>query len=229
MRTLAFLVLALLAGAAQADGKARAGLVGTWGSELAGTPLTLELRADGTATFQGAAAQWQAMGDMLVVGNNAARYQLTGGRLVLTDMQGTVTVWQRAGMAKAGKGPAAPARAAAGKGSPADAQLRQLLVSSAWCSFHYNKITGATNQSRAVFLPDGTLRLGTDAQTYSSGASGSVAGQYQTGTGMRWAVQNGRLLVDSGEGPQDLNLQVNRNSAGNPILVAGGKEYAACR
>jgi hypothetical protein len=233
MRTLAVLALALLAGPAAADG--RAGLAGTWISELAGAALTLELRADGTAAAMGEMARWSVRGDRLVIGEETFRYQLAGGRLQLTDAAGTTTGWQRAGAAKAGKGAQAAAqdpgqvKAAGGRRSPVDAQLQQLLLSSAWCSFHYNKNTGTTNQSRAVFQPDGTLRLGTDAQTYNSGAAGSVAGQYQTGSGMRWAVQNGRLLIDSGEGFQDVALQVNRNSAGNPILVADGKEYAACR
>lgn len=215
----------LVAGAGRAEG-GKAKLVGSWSSELGGSPLALELRSDGTATFMGATAQWQVIGDTLVVGNNAARYKLSGGKLVLTDTQGRTTVWQRVASARGGKG--APAKPAGGKGSPVDAQLRQLLLSSAWCSFRYNKITGATNQSRAVFRADGTLYLGADAQTYTSGAAGSVAGQYQSGTGMRWSVQNGRLLVDSGEGPQDMNLKVDRNSAGNWILTADGKEYMAC-
>jgi hypothetical protein len=228
-------VMSMAAGAARADGGA---LTGRYESELFGSALVMELRADGVATMGGETARWRVSGDRLVVGDDTFRYAFDGKRLALTDAGGVVYAWRRVGgPAAAGKpaGKAAPARPApagaapAGKGSPRDAQLRQLLLSSAWCSFRYNQHTGTTNQSRAVFRPDGTIARGTSDETYNSGASGTVAGQYRGGDVWRWAVQNERLLVDTGQGLQDVNLQVKVNSAGNPILTADGTEYMRCR
>ena len=59
--------------------------------------------------------------------------------------------------------------------------------------------------------------------------TGSVAGQSAQGTIMRWKLENLRLLIDSGQGFQDVGLQGTKNSAGYPILKALGKEYMMCR
>jgi len=233
----------LAATAAHADGRA---LAGTYVSELAGPALTLQLGANGLATMAGETARWQVRGDTLVLGEESFRFRLEGGRLLLTDQAGNTLAWKRAGAAggaaagaPAGKGPrggvqagaAGPARAPAGRGSPRDEQVRQFLMSSAWCSFSYNQHTGTSRQSRGVFHPDGTISLGSNAETYNSGQAGTVAGQHQGGGTWRWVVQNERLLVDTGEGQglQDVNLQVKANSSGNPVMIAGGTEYVRCR
>jgi hypothetical protein len=118
-------------------------------------------------------------------------------------------------------------------GSAADEQARQMLMSSAWCSFSYkagmNYGNGVSNSSRVVFRPDGTMFMGTGSDSYYSGNAGSVAGQGVGQNVMRWKVQNLRLLVDSGQGFQDIGLEAYKNSAGYPILKAQGKEYSMCK
>jgi hypothetical protein len=115
-------------------------------------------------------------------------------------------------------------------GSPQDVQVRQLLLSRAWCSFSYSQTSGTSRTTRAVFRPDGILSFGSGAETYSSGAGGTVAGQHGANGFMRWQVVNGRLYVDEGGGlgPQDVNMTITLNSSGYPIIKAAGKEYSGC-
>ena len=122
-----------------------------------------------------------------------------------------------------------PAHATPAPGNQ-DEQARQLLMSSAWCSFTYNKTSGASNTRRAVFRPDGILQIGSGAESYSSGYGGTVAGQSRNASAMQWRLENMRLYVnDSGRGFQDVGLSATRNSNGSVILKADGKEYAMCR
>jgi hypothetical protein len=216
-------------------------LVGRYTMELDPNEV-LELRENGTANYSGDEMKWSVKGDQLQIGEDTVKFRMSGDRLLVAVSPGMEIAWRRSG-GKGGK--AAPQPAAAGAQVPAarpaavqqpqmggvDGQLRQLLLSSAWCSFKYNQITGATNTSRAVFYANGGLSLGTGAESYSSGAYGSVAGQSAGQSALQWKVQGGRLYVDSGEGMgfQDLGLQVKQNSNGSPILVADGKEYSSCR
>jgi hypothetical protein len=116
-----------------------------------------------------------------------------------------------------------------GGGSPQDAQLRQLLLSSAWCSFTYNQHTGTSTTRRVVFRPDGLMLTNAGGETFNSGPNGTVAGQAVDGSTSRWQVSNLRLLVDQGQGFQDVGLTGTRNSSGSPILTAAGREYSMCR
>ncbi len=125
--------------------------------------------------------------------------------------------------------PQAPAPANLGGGSPQDQQARQLLTSSAWCSFSYRSTgsggSGVSSSSRVVFRPDGTMFMGTGGESYSTGSAGSVAGQSSGGSVMRWRVENLRLLVDANDGMgfQDIGLQAYQNSSGYPVLKAQGR------
>jgi hypothetical protein len=124
--------------------------------------------------------------------------------------------------------PPAPARTTGG--SPQDAQLRALLMGSAWCSFTYNQHTGTSTTRKVVFRPDGVMLTNGGTETYNSGPNGTVSGQYGSGGASRWQVQNLRLLVDQGDGAgfQDIGLTGTKNSSGAPILQAGGREYSMC-
>ena len=111
-------------------------------------------------------------------------------------------------------------------------RLSQLLLSSPWCSFSYNKISGASHTSRVQFSQNGTWSSGSRGETYSSGQYGSVAGQHDGQAGGQWQVQDGQLLMSAP--PQSyaltpVSLQVKQNSNGYPILVADGVEYSQCR
>jgi hypothetical protein len=146
--------------------------------------------------------------------------------------------------AQAAPAPVAPPSRPPG-GAPAgataqDRQLSQLLLSSPWCSFSYSQVSGATNTSRNVFLPDGRLEASTNYEggtvnqqggstvNLGGGATGSVYSQSQGGGTLRWKVQAGQLHLDSGAGWQLVPLQVTRNSNGYPIITADGKEYSQC-
>ncbi|MDZ4863290.1 MAG: hypothetical protein SGJ01_07570 [Gemmatimonadota bacterium] len=128
-----------------------------------------------------------------------------------------------------------PAPAASG-GTPQDQQLRQLLLSSPWCSFSYSQTSGSTHTSHNVFYADGRLAVNTNYEggtvNPSGGgntATGSVATQTQGGTMIQWQVQGGQLYLDSGQGMQLAPMTVTRNSNGYPIITADGKEYSQCR
>ena len=110
-------------------------------------------------------------------------------------------------------------------------QLSQLLLSSSWCSFTYNKISGASNTTKVTFYANGQWGLGARGETYNSGANGSVYGQHDSSNGGQWAVQNGMLLMSSQAVPQLTpipDFRVTQNSNGYPILFSMGKEYSRC-
>jgi hypothetical protein len=132
--------------------------------------------------------------------------------------------------------PPAPA-----SGSPQDQQLRQFLLSSAWCSFSYSQTSGTSHTSRNVFQANGVLLIGTNREggtvtqngggsvDLGGGATGSVYGQSQGAQQARWQVQGGQLYVDMGQGMQVVAMQITRNSSGYPIITAGGTEYSQCQ
>jgi hypothetical protein len=229
-RTLATIV-ALTVGLSSVAAAQKARLVGRWQNER-DAKLVMDLRADGTATTTLGETVWSVDGAVLRIGNVPMGYAFQGKRLLISLGATKDIPHRRLGPPKkapAPKTPPAKGPAPAEGKSPGDGQLRQLLTSSPWCSFTYNKTTGTTRTSRAVFFSNGVLRLGSNTETYNSGSAGTVAGQHRGGGGMAWKVAGGRLYVDSGRGFADLNLRVTRNSAGNPILTADGKEYMRCK
>jgi hypothetical protein len=105
----------------------------------------------------------------------------------------------------------------------------QLLLSSAWCSFSYNKISGTTKTTRARFYPNGTYGFGNQRESQSSGQYGSVYGQGSGGGGGRWQIMNGELYMGEGGGPLGpVQTVLKRNSNGYPVIVADGVEYSQC-
>jgi hypothetical protein len=133
-------------------------------------------------------------------------------------------------------GQVAPAPAQAGRAAPQPARaagtspLTQLMLSSAWCSFSYNKISGASSTTRFQFFRDGTWSNGGRAESYNSGANGSYAGQTDSANRGRWEVRDEQLYMSSPQNPQLQLVQgsMTRNSSGSPIITTGGREYSAC-
>jgi hypothetical protein len=122
----------------------------------------------------------------------------------------------------------APAHAAPKK----KPDLKALLLSSAWCSFSYNKVSGTTKTKRVAFMKDGTWSAGGRRESYSSGMYGSVAGQSDSEEGGRWAVKDGRLLMSNPPDTpelEDVGLTLSYNSNGYPILASEGVEYSQCK
>ena len=105
----------------------------------------------------------------------------------------------------------------------------ELLLSSAWCTFSYSKVSGASNAKRYAFRADGTYALGSRAESGSSGPYGSVASQRDGQGGGRWRVQNGELFMSEGGPFEQVPTVLKRNSNGYPIIVADGVEYSQCR
>jgi hypothetical protein len=240
---LACLVFALIFPVAASAQIARE-LIGKYQMEVQGGDI-LELRADGTAVLAGDSMTWSVRGRQLVVGSDVMPYQIQGDRLLLT-MGSVQLAWKKVGGAALtpmqsaaaklqGRQPppeAAPPEVPAppAAGHPQDVQARQLLTSTAWCSFTYNKVSGTSTTRRVVFRPDGVMLINGGAETYSSGYGGTHAGQSSNAGAMRWRLDNQRLYVDPGDGTgfQDVNLTASRNSSGYVILQSLGREYSMC-
>jgi hypothetical protein len=118
------------------------------------------------------------------------------------------------------------------QGKPAgNDQISRLLLSSAWCSFTYNQRTGSSRSERFVYSPNGTWSTGSRAETYNSGANGTVSGQTDGSNGGRWEVRDGQLYMATWQMPQLQPLvgwRVTQNSNGYPIINYNGKEYSSC-
>ncbi len=104
----------------------------------------------------------------------------------------------------------------------------QLILSSAWCSFTYNKISGYSSTLRVRFNPNGTYRYGGRNEGQSSNIYGSVASQKDGAGGGNWRVENGELFLSEGGPFRHVPTQFKRDSSGLPIIIGDGKEYAAC-
>ena len=222
------LVLALVASTAWADQK----LVGQWA--LNGQPYMV-LNKDGTGMLEGDAFTWRVQGNTLALSaggkTNVLPYRINGSALTLQFGIIPLSLQRMGGKpAPAGRPKAAgePAGAAKGASDP----LAQLLLSSAWCTFKYNKVSGASSTFRFRFFNNGTYSNSGRSETYSSGRYGTVAGQYDNDGRGQWTVRNGQLYVSSPPEQPDLQpmpVTVSRNSSGYPIINAEGVEYSMCK
>lgn len=106
----------------------------------------------------------------------------------------------------------------------------KLLLSSAWCSFSYNKTSGYSSTNRVTFNRNGSYVTGSRAEGGSSGPYGSMASQSDGGSDGRWKVVKGELYLSEGQGELGVvHTRINRNSNGYAVIVANGVEYAQCR
>jgi hypothetical protein len=216
-----------------------------------GGPVTLTLRHDGPkqvkGTLTGNNATFEVAGEVTpqglmgaVTGPQGNLYmmaQYEGANLVVIlaepgpTGQPNVESARRIVFAKAGSGspkPGAAAPPAVADGT--DAQLSQFLTRNAWSGFTFNQRSGTSSTERIVFNGNGTVTQSSGRETYSSGPSGSVAGQYSGGQQARWRVTDGALhLSQDGVNWQPQPLQITQNSNGSPIVKSGGKEYMVCR
>jgi len=106
----------------------------------------------------------------------------------------------------------------------------ELLLSSAWCTFSYNKTTGYSNTTRVHFNKNGTYGTGGRAEGSTSGKYGSYSSQNDTSGGGRWKVTKGELYMSQGRGELGIvRTVVKRNNSGYPIILADGVEYMQCK
>lgn len=237
----ALLCALLLSGSPKTD----PALVGTW--LLLDHPF-LTLTGNGKGQMDEDPITWTADGTTLTVrgpegDSDQGRYQVQGDVLTLS-LGGTALVLQRKGAAatkapgpleraaaKVGARPAEPTAAAPAPGPKAAGAdpMSKLLLSSAWCSFSYNKVSGTSRTERFVFLPNGTWSNAARGETYNSGPNGTVAGQHDSGGGGRWEVRGGVVWMSEGDGPlTPIPGSVTTNSNGYPIITSNGREYSSC-
>jgi hypothetical protein len=106
----------------------------------------------------------------------------------------------------------------------------QLLTSSAWCTFKYNKTTGYSHTKRFQFNANGTYGSGSRGEGSSSGSGGSMASQRDAAGGGLWRVDKGELFMSEGRGRlEPVRTVLKRNNNGYPIILADGVEYSQCR
>ena len=206
-------------GASQQPGKAQCnGLVGAW----TGPDSTIVLSRDGTTVIGGIRYRYTADAKAItLVGSDGTfryPYQLKGDVLTLL-INGTVQTFRCGTQGSMPQG-------AGGGGS--GGMSESLMLSSAWCTFSYNKISGYSNTTRWVFSPNGTYSKGGRGEGYSSGYGGTMASQHNSGGGGRWKVVNGQLYIGDTI-PQPVQSVVKHNSNGSPIVVVNGVEYSRCK
>ena len=105
-----------------------------------------------------------------------------------------------------------------------------LLTSSAWCTFTYNKTTGYSHTKRVHFNANGTYGTGSRGEGRSSGSGGSMASQRDSAGSGLWKVEKGELFMSEGRARlEPVRTVLKRNNNGYPIIVADGVEYSQCR
>lgn len=203
-------------------------LVGSWG--LQATTL-YEFKSDGTGKAEGDEFRWHADGKVLFMMDEdgeqeAIPYSLEGKRLTV-EVGGSPMTLDKKGLSGAKEKPAGKSPLPQGKGD----ELGQLLLSSPWCSFSYNKTSGSSNSKRVVFSRDGSWSSGGRSEGYSSGSGGTMASQHDGEDGGRWKSESGRLFMSSSDEPSlsPVDFSVTRNSNGFPIIKADGVEYSQCQ
>jgi hypothetical protein len=199
-------------------------LVGSWLKD--GEPAA-ELRSDHTGLIDSDEIKWTADARILRFtypsGEKEKMPYTISGNVLTVEMNGKSETFTRSAARQASQKTKASAQKA-GKD-----RLSSLLLSSPWCRFEYNKISGSSHQERVVFRRDGTWDSGARSESHSSGAAGTVAGQTDSSSGGRWHVKGSSLFMSLGGGAiEDTGLSVSRNSNGYPILKTGIKEYSSC-
>lgn len=202
--------------ASQQPGKAQCnGLVGAW----TGPDSTIVLGQDGATVIGGIRYRYTADAKVItLVGSDGTfryPYQLKGDVLTLL-INGAVQTFH------------CGAQGSSPQGAGGGGMSESLMLSSAWCTFSYNKISGYSNTTRWVFSPNGTYSKGGRGEGYSSGYGGTMASQHNSGGGGRWKVVNGQLYIGDTI-PQPVQSVVKHNSNGSPIVVVNGTEYSKCR
>ena len=217
-------------------------------NEQGGT-VTLVLKQDGpknvSGTLTGNNTTFQVRGEVTPDGLMGAVTGAQGNLYMMAKMEGSglavvlaepgptgqpnLQAARRIVFARAGSASSKP-QAAEKPAAGVDAQLTELLTRTPWCGFTYNQRTGTSTRERVVFGRDGRVTQSSGGETYSSGPSGTVAGQSSGGNQGRWKVSGGMLQL-SQDGTQwtPQPLAVTQNSNGYPIIKSGGKEYMQCR
>lgn len=207
-------------------------LTGKWGTN---GDVLYTFKADGTGDSDGMPFRWRTSNGILYITadgeTDQVAYQVQGNTLTLSMGLFPMTL-ERIGKApdstkaKSNKG-----TASSNQGNTAgNDNLSRLLLSSAWCSFSYNKTTGYSNTRRYQFYQNGTWSDSAQGEGYSSGYGGTMASQHNSSRNGQWKVKSGQLyMAEPGGDLEPVQTQVYYNSNGSPILKADGVEYSQCQ
>jgi hypothetical protein len=206
-----------------------AGLVGTWRGQADGAPVELQLRADGSGSYNGEAFQYAVTGDRLVVSANgeAAMYvfRLQGGSLTVAG--GALAAPLQLARAAPGAKPIA-AKPPAGA-APAPGGARQELAGK-WCyfgSFSALRGGGSTSSECFVLHPNGTYEFSSERSmsAYGSGMYGGTASQ--SSDRGRWSATDTSITAHSQSGTTTTYRlkKVNHPKNRDPMLCIDDRCY----
>lgn len=226
LRTLRALCPALLLCASMA--LAAPAVTGTWNAQVEGRNVELQLRGDGTGSYDGAALTWQMMAGMLLVesGGEVASYAVSvqGERMTVSggDFSGPVN-FQR-GKAATAKPAAKQAQASSSGGARAD-------LTGKWCyagSFTNINNGGGSQSSRCFELRgDGSYVYHYEGSVSAYGGGMYGGSSSQSGDSGRWSATATTLTAQSASsGAKTYQLQL-RNHPKNrdPMICLDGDCY----
>lgn len=192
-------------------------LVGSWGPEI------FSFDADGTGVMKenGSKIQWEVRGGALLIRVESevdtVPLRLDGNLLHLGEGQKAMTLSRLAP-------PGAKTAPVGEAGKSALPPLRELLTSSPWCTFNYDRERGFTLSERNRFLANGKLEGVTKA------APGDPAAKDQSYV-TEWWVENGAVHIRR---PTDKNriifltASTMKRRDGTPVVVLANTDYLPC-
>ncbi|HSW13680.1 MAG TPA: hypothetical protein VLI06_12620 [Solimonas sp.] len=227
-RILSGMLLALVCGAGWAGAN---GLVGSWQGSMNGQPVSLELRADNTGSFNGQALNWQTLGGTLLLEQNGDvmpyAYELQGSQLTVGggDLGAPVQLQRgQAGRATAAKRPS-PSASAAG--------VRPELAGH-WCYVSsFSAVSGGGSQTSRCFQlgPDGRYSYQSEGSmsAYAPGAWGGTSSS--SSDSGRWSATANSITANSDNGgstsyPMELR---NHPKTRDPMICLDGDCYVTQR
>ncbi|HEY1077637.1 MAG TPA: hypothetical protein VGE51_13180 [Fontimonas sp.] len=207
-------------------------LTGTWRGSLGGEAATLELRKDGSGSFNGNALNWQVQLGMLFLESDgevqAYSFSQDGNRLTVAggDLAGPVTLERGA------KSAIAPSAAKPAVAPAAAAGVRPELAGR-WCyvgSFSANMGGGSQSEKCFELRADGSYRYHAES---SIGAYGGSNGGMWGGTSAssdeqgRWTATATQLTAQSASGATvSYPLQLrNHPKTRDPMICLDGECY----
>lgn len=231
-RVMSVVLMLLLAGAVVAG----PALNGTWSAMVDGEPLTVNFAGGNAGTVNGAAMQWQLLGNVLLVEQQGevATYQVQqqGDRLIVSggDFAAPVTLIRgTAAVTAAAK--AKPAAAGGGNTATASGGGRELVGK--WCkggSFAANSGGGSSSMTCIELKADGSYIYAHEGSmsAYAPGMYGGTSSQ--SSDAGRWSYGGGKLTAKSNSGKVANYALEKRNHPKNvrdPMICLDGDCYTS--
>lgn len=232
-RVMGVVLMLLLAGAVVAG----PALNGTWSAMVDGEPLTVNFAGGNAGTVNGAAMQWQLLGNVLLVEQQGevATYQVQqqGDRLIVSggDFAAPVTLTRGTAAVTAAATAAAKAKTAtAGSGNAAAGGTGRELVGK-WCkggSFAANSGGGSSSMTCIELKADGSYTYAHEGSmsAYAPGMYGGTSSQ--SSDAGRWSFNGGKLTAKSNSGKVSSYALEKRNHPKNvrdPMICLDGDCY----